>query len=320
MTKPVSKDEFEQYLSEARSWETDKVKALEQIARKSPALVWWLWLVRLRSCFNSRRSMGPLKEVNPRDFRVDNATGIVDVVESSREGRQDQLRRVDQQVFHSMVCALPRRLLEGAGRRVLRQRRHHVGGLEAAEVLRVFQPEKPDCRRLTCYGPYAKVKIGIKSTSFIKPNVALVRYTKSIERGLDKPQITHWAATITFRYSGAPMKQSNRNTNPLGFQVVEYRNDPDALAPDATAIEKPAEQAQAPAANAPVVFGGQAAPTAPPAQPPTAAAMPIAPVTQAAPDCPGHQAIRGNHETNYRNRPSGARSGICRADAEQGAV
>jgi len=87
---------------------------------------------------------------------------------------------------------------------------------------------------INVYGPYAKVKVRIKSTSFIKENVALVRYIKEIERGADKNQITHWAATITFTYSGAPMKEKDREVNPLGFQVVEYRNDPDALTPDAT--------------------------------------------------------------------------------------
>ncbi len=86
---------------------------------------------------------------------------------------------------------------------------------------------------INVYGPYGKVQVRIKSTSFIRPEVALVRYTKQVERGADKPEITHWAATVVFKYSGAPMAESDRAINPLGFQVTEYRNDPDVLPKDA---------------------------------------------------------------------------------------
>lgn len=39
----------------------------------------------------------------------------------------------------------------------------------------------------------------------------------------------HWTATITFKYSDAPIKEKDRAVNPLGFQVVAYRDDPDAM-------------------------------------------------------------------------------------------
>ena len=286
MNKPaVSKNEFEHYLNETRTWETDKVKALNKSLRVAH---WYGGVASAVAVMASTAAVTMgfawMDPAPPPVFRVDNATGIVDVVESIRNGKTNYEENINKYFTQWYV-----RYREGYSKDLAEEYYTNVGimsvGLEQQKYYEYFNPKNP-ISPLNVYGPYAKVKIGIKSTSFIKPNVALVRYTKSIERGLDKPQITHWAATITFRYSGAPMKQVHRNTNPLGFQVVEYRNDPDALAPDATAIEKPAEQAQAPAANAPVVFGGQTAPTAPPAQPPTAAAMPITPVTQAAPVVP----------------------------------
>ena len=283
MTKPVTKDEFEQYLSEAKSWETDKVKALEQSKKVAWRIASGAGAIAFASVF-AVAALVPLKEVEPYVIRVDNSTGIVDVAAAMKDGKTNYEESINKYFTQWYV-----RYREGYSKELAEEYYANVGimsvGLEQQKYYEFFNPKNP-LSPLNVFGPYAKVKIGIKSTSFIKPNVALVRYTKSIERGLDKPQITHWAATITFRYSGAPMKQSDRNINPLGFQVVEYRNDPDALAPDATAIEKPAEQAQAPAANAPVVFGGQAAPTAPAAQPPAAPAMPITPVTQAAPVVP----------------------------------
>lgn len=58
----------------------------------------------------------------------------------------------------------------------------------------------------------------------------MVRFARVLERSpTEKPLVTHWTATITFKYSGAPMKQRDRDRNPLGFQVTEYRVDPDAV-------------------------------------------------------------------------------------------
>ena len=79
---------------------------------------------------------------------------------------------------------------------------------------------------LNIYKDEGKVEIKIKSTSFIKDDVALVRYTKNeLLKGVTKT--THWAATIVFAYGGNPMSEEDRAINPLGFQVLEYRNDPD---------------------------------------------------------------------------------------------
>jgi type IV secretion system protein VirB8 len=285
MNKPaVSKKEFEQYLNETRSWETDKVKAMNKSLRVAHWYGGAATVVAIMASIASvTMAFAWMNPAPPPVIRVDNATGIVDVVESIRNGKTNYEENINKYFIQWYV-----RYREGYSRDLAEEYYTNVGimsvGLEQQKYFEYFNPKNPTSP-LNVYGPYAKVKIGIKGTSFIKPNVALVRYTKSIERGLDKPQITHWAATITFRYSGAPMKQANRNINPLGFQATEYRNDPDAVTQDATEIEKPADQPHAPA-NAPVVFGGQAAPTAPPAQPPTAAAMPITPVAQAAPVVP----------------------------------
>ena len=39
---------------------------------------------------------------------------------------------------------------------------------------------------------------------------------------------TDWVATVSFAYSKAPMLESDRLKNPLGFQVATYRADPEA--------------------------------------------------------------------------------------------
>ena len=258
----VEKRDFERYLAEARSWETDKVKAAERSKRTA-------WIVAGASgvmAFSSVLAIAmltPLKTVEPYVIRVDNSTGVVDVVNTMTDGKTNY-----DEAINKYFCQWYVRYREGYSKELAEEYYYNVGimsvGVEQQRYFDYFNPRNPQSP-LNVFANSAKVKVRVKSTSFIKPNVALVRYTKEIERGVDKPQVSHWAATITFRYSGAPMSEKDRAINPLGFQTVEYRNDPDALLQDATAPKI----SEAPSAAGPgvVVFPGQDAATAPPAQP-----------------------------------------------------
>lgn len=259
MSNKVEKQDFEDYLKEARSWETDKVQEI----MKSRKTAWRVASASGAVAFASVMALAaltPLKTVEPYVIRVDNSTGIVDVVQAMKGGKTNYDEAINKYFTQWYV-----RYREGYSKELAEDYYANVGimsvGMEQQKYYEWFNPKNP-LSPLNVYGTYAKVKIAIKGTSFIKPNVALVRYTKSIERGPDKPQITHWAATITFKYSGAPMKESDRAVNPLGFQVVEYRNDPDALAPNATAVA-PSVQPAAPAPASVQAFPSIDAPAAP---------------------------------------------------------
>lgn len=256
MNNKVDQKDFENYLKEARSWETDKVKEI----MKSRQIAWRVASASGAVAFASVLAVAaltPLKHVEPFVIRVDNSTGIVDVVKSMQDGKTNYEEAVNKYFTQWYV-----RYREGYSQELAEDYYVNVGtmsvGLEQQKYYEWFNPKNP-LSPLNVYGPYAKVKIGIKGASFIKPNVVLIRYIKKIERGLDKPQVTHWAATITFKYSGAPMSEKDRAINPLGFQVVEYRNDPDALPTDATAPAR-ADEALTFAPVGVTVFPGQAAP------------------------------------------------------------
>ncbi len=268
ISKKVEKRDFENYLNEARTWETDRIEAIET----SRKIAWRVAAVAGAVAFAAVfavASLAPLKRVDPFVIRVDNTTGIVDVVAAMKDGKTNYDEAMNKYFTQWYV-----RYREGYSKELAPDYYTNVGimsvNLEQQKYFEFFNPKNP-LSPINLYGPYAKVKVRIKSTSFIKPHIALVRYTKEIERGLDKPQVTHWAATITFKYSGAPMAEKDRAINPLGFQVVEYRNDPDALAPEATPQPKP-DDMPAPAAAGVTVFPGQGAPAAVPA--------PIVPVVQ----------------------------------------
>jgi len=220
------KDNFEQYLSEARSWENDKVLELYKSRKTAWIVASVASSIALVSVF-AVAALTPLKNVEPYVIRVDNSTGIVDVINAMDDSKTNYDEAVNKYFTQLYV-----RYREGYAKDLAEEYYVNVGlmsvGPEQQKYYESFNPKNP-LSPLNVYGQYAKVKTRIKSTSFIKPDVALVRYTKEVERGAEKPQVTHWAATITFKYNGARMAEKDRATNPLGFQVVEYRNDLDAI-------------------------------------------------------------------------------------------
>ena len=55
-----------------------------------------------------------------------------------------------------------------------------------------------------------------------------MRFTREIQTETDT-QSSDWIATVTFAYANAPMAEGDRYRNPLGFQVENYRSDPEVV-------------------------------------------------------------------------------------------
>lgn len=87
----------------------------------------------------------------------------------------------------------------------------------------------------------ATVSTEVISVSSLSPTSALVRFvTVRTERGAQSQLAEHWAAVITFTFSGAEMTADDRLLNPLGFQVTRYRRDQETL-PEVIEVETPGE-------------------------------------------------------------------------------
>lgn len=223
------KDDLNQYMEEARSWETDKTQELMRSRTVAWRVAAGAGLVAVMAVF-AVLGLTPLKTVEPYVIRVDNTTGIVDVVQPLTDGKTNYEETVNKYFVQQYV-----RFREGYSRQLAEEYYNNVGLMsssqEQARYGEYFRPSN-HLSPLVIYGDSAKVRIRVKSVSFISPTVALVRYLKEVERGRDKPLISHWAATISFRYTRAPMAEVDRAVNPLGFQVLEYRNDPDGTLPE----------------------------------------------------------------------------------------
>lgn len=69
----------------------------------------------------------------------------------------------------------------------------------------------------------ALVTTEIRSVSPLNANTALVRFTtQRVDPGGQAQPPQTYAATVTYRFSGAAMAEADRMINPLGFQVTRY--------------------------------------------------------------------------------------------------
>jgi type IV secretion system protein VirB8 len=173
-------------------------------------------------------ALTPLKSVEPFVIRVDNATGVVDVVPG-----------LDGPVSASQ--ALTRHLLT---QYVLTRERYvpalaetdyeTVGAMQGPALNQAWaalwnraNPESP----LNAHADGGAVLAQVTSVSFLKAgsgreDLAQVRFVLHAgEAGADQPR--HYVATLQYVY-GEPSKNDRlRAANPLGFKVLEYRREPE---------------------------------------------------------------------------------------------
>lgn len=223
MASKVDKNNFANYLSEAKSWETDKLRSLEKSKRVAWIVAISAGVLSLLSVF-ALAMLSPLKTAVPYVIRVDNATGAVDVISALKNGKVTYDEAMNK--YHVQWYV---RWREGYSKNLISDYYKNVGIMSELNEQSIYSqlisqrnPNSP----LNIYGDTGTATITIKSTSFIKENIASVRYIKEVKNAATNG-ITHWVATVAFQYSGTPMSEQDRAINPLGFQVIEYRNDPD---------------------------------------------------------------------------------------------
>lgn len=81
------------------------------------------------------------------------------------------------------------------------------------------------------WGKRIKAQVRLLSKPIIKNNTATVRFEKTLKSVEDsrKGQSTTWIATLAFRYKTDAQSDEKRLKNPLGFEVVSYRLDPELM-------------------------------------------------------------------------------------------
>ncbi|GES52390.1 conjugal transfer protein TraJ [Rhizobium sp. NBRC 114257] len=221
----VTTDSLKDYFDKARRFDQDRMIQMERSAR----IAWFVATgagILAAISIVAIAGLTPLKTVEPFVVRVDNSTGIVDVVSAltSTAGTYDE-------AVTKYFAARYVRAREGYVWSEAEENFRTVSLLSTApeqtRFAAIYRGGNPDSPQ-NIYGRGATSRINIVSISLINAHVLSVRYMRTITRG-DETHTTHWVATLTFSYVNAPMSSTDRLINPLGFAVSDYRSDPEAI-------------------------------------------------------------------------------------------
>jgi type IV secretion system protein VirB8 len=229
MNKP-SREALDAYYAEAESWAHDRQEAL----RKSRRIAWMVAggaaAIALLEAL-ALLLLTPLKTVVPYTLLVDRNTGFVQALEPLDPARVSADAALTQSFLVQYVVAresFDMDTLQASYRKVA------LWSAEAARsgyiaAMQASSPQSP----LLLYPRTTVIETRVKSVSPVGRNVALVRFdTVRRDAGGRVEAPRGWVAVIRYRYSGEPMRLEDRMVNPLGFQVVRYRRDAEALPPE----------------------------------------------------------------------------------------
>lgn len=170
----------------------------------------------------------PLKTVEPFVIRVDQATGAVDLARGlSEETGPVRYEEAVSKYFLAQYVRAREGYLDTAAEENFRLVSILSGPTEQRRWADRFRGTNPDSPQ-NLYGRAAEASVSIRAVGFINPEVANVRYRRTVRRA-QQVEESDWIATIAFAYTRAPMTEADRLRNPLGFQVLSYRSDPEVI-------------------------------------------------------------------------------------------
>lgn len=225
--KKTSREALNAYYREAGSWATDRIGALRRSCRIA-------WIVAAAAAVVAVAEavalvmLMPLKTVVPYTLMVDRTTGFVQALKPLDPDQITPDRSLVQSMLVQYVIA--RESFDIA----TLQANYEKVGLWSAErarsdylnLMRASNLDGP----LTLYPRSSIVETRVKSVSRLDAQSALVRFeTVRRDEGGQYQPARPWVAIVQYRFSGEPMSAGDRFLNPLGFQVLDYRRDPEAL-------------------------------------------------------------------------------------------
>jgi len=232
----TTSEDLHEYFREADSWDADRSAGF----RRSAAIAWWVaaagWLCAV-ACALGVAVLTPLKQIEPFVVRVDNSTGIVDVVPvSTGSAAPEELVTRYFLTHYLTVC-------ERFNFATAESDYEECGAFHSAQRNQawyaLWTPTNP-ASPLNVYKDGSSVRVQVESVSFFTrasglKDLAQVRYLKAVRQGAGtEERFTHWIATVQYAYADPAKDARARRWNPLGFKIVEFKTEPEAIIEPAT--------------------------------------------------------------------------------------
>jgi type IV secretion system protein VirB8 len=220
---------LQEYFRAAESWDTNRSAQF----RRTAAVAWSVaaagWVCAVASAV-ALVVMMPLKEVEPFVVRVDNSTGIVDVVPvySGNAPVDESITRY----FLSHYLTVCERFNFATAESDYEE----CGAFHSAQRNQAWyaqwtatNPASP----LNVHKDGSSVRVQVVSVSFFTRasglgDLAQVRYLKATRQaGSADETFSHWVATVQYAYVAPAEDPKTRRWNPLGFKVVDFKSEPE---------------------------------------------------------------------------------------------
>jgi type IV secretion system protein VirB8 len=221
------------YFKEAASWDDDRVAAACHSARNAWRVAGAGWICALTGGAALLLLM-PLKRVDPFVVRVDNSTGIVDVVPVYSAGAS-----VDQSVTRYFLTHYVT-ICERFNFATAESDYEECGAFHAAQRNQAWSAlwsRSNSASPLNVHKDGSTVRAQVESVSFFQrgsgvSDLAQVRYVRAERQGNGaEERFTHWIASIQYAYAAPSKDPQIRRWNPLGFKIVEVTSEPEVLTP-----------------------------------------------------------------------------------------
>ena len=217
----------DRYYREAESWAVDT----QADAARSRRIAWTVAGVAVGiAAFEALALafLAPLKTVQPITLLVDRQTGFVQALDPLTPKRVTADAALTQSFLAQYVAAR-----EGFDRATVAVDYRKVALWSADRARSGYLAQMPATNPASPFQRYPAgtvVTAAVKSVSRLEQGTALVRFdTQVTGRGAQASAPQSWISVVRFRFSDAPMSLSDRLVNPLGFQVVGYRRDAEAV-------------------------------------------------------------------------------------------
>jgi type IV secretion system protein VirB8 len=224
---------LETYLTEAASWDADRVA----MQRRSARIAWWVaggaGVCALTVALALMLLM-PLKRVEPFVIRVDTTTGLVDVV-PVYAGNEPMPEAVTRYFLDHYVTVCERFNFATAESDYAECGAFHTAQRNAAwyAAWNKSNPQSP----LNLYKDGTTIRAQVTSVSFFTrsdgvTDLAQVRYFKGQRQaGSAEEASTYWIASIRYTFAAPSTDPQVRRWNPLGFKIIDFRSEPEVGGP-----------------------------------------------------------------------------------------
>jgi type IV secretion system protein VirB8 len=224
---PETRNELDAYYEESGSWALERI----EVIRASRRTAWVVAIVASLAVLAQALALAwllPLKTVVPYTLLVDRQTGYVQKLDPIAAEKIAPDSALTQSFLVQYVLAR-----EGFDIATVQTdfRKVMLWSVDTAQSeysagMQVSNPESP----LSRLPRSASLEARVLSVSSLGKDTALVRFeTLRRDAGALAARPDNWVALVRYRYSSAPMSVGDRFLNPLGFQIIRYRRNPESL-------------------------------------------------------------------------------------------